>query len=49
MEFDGNPDTLKIAENLARNNSEAMSIYSHKIKASSYYKKIFDKVILKIK
>lgn len=43
VEFDANPDARIVAEKVARNNSEAMQVFVHKLKEKEYYKQIFDK------
>jgi len=42
VEFDANPDTKKVAEKVARNNSESVQVFTHKLKENDYYKKIVD-------
>jgi hypothetical protein len=43
VEFDANPDSKIVAEKVARNNSESLKVFCHKIKEKEYYKQIVDK------
>jgi hypothetical protein len=42
VEFDGNPDTKIVLEKVARNHSEALQVFVHKLNDRKYYKQIFN-------
>jgi hypothetical protein len=43
VEFDANPDTKSVAEKVAKQNTESVHVFVHKLKDTDYYKRIFDK------
>lgn len=42
VEFDANPDTMKVAEKVARLHGETMQVFVHKMKDRQYYKQMFN-------
>ncbi len=47
VEFDANPETKSMAEKVARANSEALNVFTHKMKEMEYYKVMLNKEVWK--
>ncbi len=43
VHFDANPQSKIVAEKVARNSTEVVTLFTHKMKESNYYKEIFNK------
>jgi hypothetical protein len=43
LEMDINPESRKVAEKVARANSESLNVFVHKMKEKDYYKSVFNK------
>jgi hypothetical protein len=43
MDFNANPESMRIVEKLARSDNEVINVFTHKINENEYYKNILNK------